>query len=97
MVTLSKEGKIDDSVSIGKRFVDTFRYFHPNRKEAFTCWSTVTSARKTNYGTRIDYVIADKDLVISYFNESQIQPEIVGSDHCPIYADLKFTVNPPHK
>lgn len=97
LVTLDNEGKIDDSISAGKQFVDTFRYFYPIRKEAFTCWSTVTSARKTNYGTRIDYIFADKDLVISYFNESQIQPEIEGSDHCPIYADLKCTINPSCK
>ncbi|EDV28976.1 uncharacterized protein TRIADDRAFT_19413 [Trichoplax adhaerens] len=97
LIPLDSEGKVDSSISAGKKFIDSFRYFYPRRKEAFTCWSTVTSARKTNYGTRIDYIIADKDLVVSYFAESQIQPEIEGSDHCPIYADLKFTINPSDK
>lgn len=40
-------------------FVDMFRQFYPNEKNAFTCWNTRLSARETNYGTRIDYILAD--------------------------------------
>ena len=70
-------------------FIDSFRYFHPERQNAFTCWSTVTGARKTNYGTRIDYIVADKDLVVNEFVSCDIRPDIMGSDHCPVEATLK--------
>lgn len=44
-------------------------------------------------GTRIDYILASKGLE-PYFIYADIQPEIMGSDHCPVYADfLPFTVN----
>ncbi|EFN53799.1 hypothetical protein CHLNCDRAFT_136485 [Chlorella variabilis] len=41
----------------GGILVDTFRAFHPTRQNAFTCWSTATSARVNNYGSRIDLVL----------------------------------------
>ncbi|PVD24879.1 hypothetical protein C0Q70_15369 [Pomacea canaliculata] len=34
----------------GGHFVDAFRFFHPDQTEAYTNWSTTTSARQTNYG-----------------------------------------------
>ena len=70
-------------------FVDTFRYFHPNQREAFTNWCTVTSARQTNYGTRIDYIFANVDIVTKEFLDCVIQPDVEGSDHCPVVATLK--------
>ena len=70
-------------------FVDTFRYFHPNQREAFTNWCTVTSARQTNYGTRIDYIFANVDIVTKQFVDCVIQPDVEGSDHCPVVATLK--------
>lgn len=39
------------------RLVDTFRAFHPGRPRAFTCWSTATSARVNNHGSRIDLIL----------------------------------------
>ncbi|KAK9829784.1 hypothetical protein WJX72_007901 [[Myrmecia] bisecta] len=42
----------------GGPFVDVFRQFHPNRKDAYTCWNTATGARVNNYGTRIDLILA---------------------------------------
>lgn len=74
------------------KFVDLFRYFHPKRENAFTCWSTVTSARKTNYGTRIDYVIIDKELLVNYAVSCDIRPDIHGSDHCPVEANFSCVV-----
>ena len=44
-------------------FVDTFRMVHPSRKGAFSCWNSVTSARETNYGTRLDYVCLSSGLL----------------------------------
>ncbi|KAL3685995.1 hypothetical protein R1sor_004017 [Riccia sorocarpa] len=42
----------------GGPFRDVFRFIHPERKEAYTCWSQNTGAEEFNYGTRIDLIIA---------------------------------------
>ncbi|KAG6554008.1 hypothetical protein Mapa_004925 [Marchantia paleacea] len=42
----------------GGPFRDVFRFIHPNRNGAYSCWSTVTGAEEFNYGTRIDLIIA---------------------------------------
>lgn len=73
----------------GKMFIDTFRYFHSTERGAYTNWCTVTSARQTNYGTRIDYIFADKELVRKEFEDCVITPDVDGSDHCPVVATLK--------
>ncbi|XP_076022496.1 DNA-(apurinic or apyrimidinic site) endonuclease 2 [Genypterus blacodes] len=74
------------------RFVDTFRYFHPTRTSAFTCWSTLTGARQTNYGTRIDYIFADHQLAKKQFVAADILPEVEGSDHCPVWGQLSCSL-----
>lgn len=73
----------------GGLFVDTFRYFHPTQRDAYTNWCTLTSARQTNYGTRIDYIFADAELVDKEFLDCEIRPDIEGSDHCPVVATLR--------
>lgn len=78
----------------GGKFIDTFRYFHPTRSNAFTCWSTRTGARQTNYGTRIDYIFANRLLVETNLLNADIMPEVEGSDHCPIWAKLSCTFVP---
>lgn len=85
-----------DPVQSGK-FVDTFRYFHPARTNAFTCWSTLTGARQTNYGTRIDYIFADCQLAKEYFVAADILPEVEGSDHCPVWGQLRCPLLPSSK
>ncbi|MBN3293740.1 APEX2 lyase, partial [Polypterus senegalus] len=80
----------------GGKFVDTFRFFHPNRPNAFTCWCTLTGARQTNYGTRIDYIFANRNLVENEFVDSEIMPEVEGSDHCPVRGELRgFSIASP--
>lgn len=81
----------------GGKFVDTFRYFHPTRINAFTCWSTLTGARQTNYGTRIDYVFADCQLTREQFVAADIMPEVEGSDHCPVWGQLSCSLLPSSK
>ncbi|XP_065179684.1 DNA-(apurinic or apyrimidinic site) endonuclease 2-like [Sycon ciliatum] len=75
--------------------VDSFRHYHPARPYAYTCWSTMTGARKTNYGTRIDYVLVDKVFLDSYSTGADIMPEVEGSDHCPVYLNTCCLVSPP--
>uniref|UniRef100_UPI0037E9034C DNA-(apurinic or apyrimidinic site) endonuclease 2 isoform X1 n=2 Tax=Semicossyphus pulcher TaxID=241346 RepID=UPI0037E9034C len=85
-----------EPVNSGK-FVDTFRYFHPTRTNAFTCWSTLTGARQTNYGTRIDYIFADSQFVKEQFVAADIMPEVEGSDHCPVWGQLSCSLLPSSK
>ena len=50
-------------------------------------WNTKISARETNYGTCIDYVLVTLGL-IPWIKLANIQPSIEGSDHYPIFVDL---------
>ncbi len=68
--------------------VDLFRGAHLDRKNAFTCWNTKTSARSTNYGSRIDYVLADPTFAKSLCM-CDILPDVLGSDHCPVVAIIQ--------
>ena len=45
----------------------------------------MTGARKTNYGTRLDYILVT-DALASLAEWCEIRPEFVGSDHCPVEA-----------
>ncbi|TBU47509.1 Endonuclease/exonuclease/phosphatase [Dichomitus squalens] len=67
---------------------DVIRQFHPDRKGLFTCWNTRIQARETNYGTRIDYVLVTRGL-LPWISAGDIQPALKGSDHCPVYVDLR--------
>jgi exodeoxyribonuclease-3 len=64
-------------------FIDTFRWFYPDREEAYTWWSYRFNARANNTGWRIDYFLVSERL-IPKIEDSIIYPEVLGSDHCPI-------------
>ncbi|KAG5513989.1 hypothetical protein PMAC_000611 [Pneumocystis sp. 'macacae'] len=68
--------------------VDICRHFHPNREGMFTCWNTKINARPCNFGTRIDYILVSQEL-LPWFEFADIQMDIMGSDHCPIFAEIK--------
>eukprot|EP01044_Picomonas_judraskeda_P003432 COSAG03_NODE_282_length_9474_cov_2.398720_7_plen_595_part_00 len=71
-------------------FVDCFRAAWPTRQGAYTFWPTVSRARETNTGSRLDYILASAGLS-SAVTRCDIQPDIMGSDHCPIYVELRPT------
>ena len=63
---------------------------------AYTCWETMTNARETNYGARIDYILTTPDLVpdepsvSAYrFVNCTLLRTVLGSDHCPVQGDLE--------
>lgn len=68
-------------------FIDSFRYFYPDRTEAYTWWSNFNKAREKNVGWRIDYFIVSESLK-PRLRDAGIQPEIMGSDHCPVVLEL---------
>ncbi|KAI8898449.1 exodeoxyribonuclease III Xth, partial [Globomyces pollinis-pini] len=67
--------------------IDTFRFSFPNRTNAFTVWNTKLNARSVNYGTRIDYILVSESLR-DWIDVSDILPDVLGSDHCPIFLTL---------
>lgn len=64
-------------------FVDTFRYFYPDREGAYSWWSYRFHAREKNAGWRIDYFLASQALR-ERLKDARIYTEITGSDHCPV-------------
>lgn len=50
-------------------------------------WDTKTDARPSNYGARIDYILVTEGL-LPWIKGGDIQADIMGSDHCPVYVDL---------
>jgi exodeoxyribonuclease-3 len=70
-------------------FIDTFRYLHPDVKEAYTWWSYRSRAREKNVGWRIDYFLTSerlKEKIIKAF----IRDDVYGSDHCPVGLELEL-------
>lgn len=65
-------------------FTDTFRYFYPDQKDAYSWWSYRFHAREKNAGWRIDYFISSNRLD-NALTGAGIMPQVTGSDHCPIY------------
>lgn len=68
-------------------FTDTYRHLYPDREGAYTWWSYFSKAREKNIGWRIDYFVVSND-VRDQIAEAGIMPEVMGSDHCPVYLDL---------
>ncbi len=68
-------------------YVDTFRYFYPEKIGQYTWWSHQFQARSKNLGQRLDYACVNKDFLSSVTNV-KIHQGVLGSDHCPISIDL---------
>lgn len=64
-------------------FIDTFRYFYPDKEGAYSWWSYMFNARKNNAGWRIDYFLASEQLKNNLVH-ADILSDIMGSDHCPV-------------
>ena len=64
-------------------FVDTFRFFYPEKTGAYSWWSYRFNARKNNAGWRIDYFLVSENLRPRLLS-ADILSNIYGSDHCPV-------------
>jgi exodeoxyribonuclease-3 len=67
---------------------DVFRERHPGEAGLYTWWSYRANARANNVGWRIDYHILSPDLV-DRVKDIDHQRAVVGSDHCPLWVELK--------
>ena len=63
-------------------FVDCFRAFHPNRKNAFTVWSTATNARALNYGSRIDLCLSCNIRLRTMEDETRLEGGGADDEEC---------------
>ena len=70
-------------------FVDSFRYFYPDKAEIYSWWSYRFSARAKNAGWRIDYFLVS-DRIKENMNGADIHTTILGSDHCPVVLDISL-------
>ncbi len=70
-------------------FIDTYRYFNPNKSDAFSWWSYIGNCRERNIGWRIDYFIVSKHIIDKVSN-AVIYSDVMGSDHCPVGINLKL-------
>jgi len=64
-------------------FIDTFRFFFPDREGIYSWWSYRFNARSNNAGWRVDYFCASEKLKERLIG-ADIHTEVLGSDHCPV-------------
>jgi len=64
-------------------YIDTFRYFYPDKAGCYSWWSYRFSARAKNAGWRIDYFMVS-DVLKDKLQDARILAEVMGSDHCPV-------------
>lgn len=64
-------------------FIDSYRYFYPDKTGEYSWWSYLRNARATNAGWRIDYFVVSRRLE-GRMKSAAIHQEIFGSDHCPV-------------
>ena len=68
-------------------FIDTFRYFYPDKEGIYSWWSYRFKARERNAGWRLDYFLTS-DSVKDKIKAADIHTDIMGSDHCPVSLEI---------
>jgi len=84
--TDQERGKMTELLAAG--FVDTFRYFYPEKSDMYSWWSYRGGARDRNVGWRIDYFIASKRFA-PRLARAGILADVHGADHCPVSLDIR--------
>ena len=84
--TIEERKKFTNLLDSG--FIDTFRYFYPDKEFVYSWWSYRGNARKNNTGWRIDYFCVSESLK-NRITDAEIQSNIEGSDHCPVVLYMK--------
>ena len=79
--TYEERGKFSELLASG--FLDSYRFFYPDRDGAYSWWSYMNNSRANNTGWRIDYFLADERLA-PRLKDSLILSQYTGSDHCPV-------------
>lgn len=69
-------------------FIDTYRYFYPDKEGVYSWWSYRFQARAKNAGWRIDYFLVSEQLK-DRLQGAVIHTDILGSDHCPVELTME--------
>ena len=85
--TDEERGKFTELLDAG--YIDTFRYFYPDKEQIYSWWSYRFKAREKNSGWRIDYFVVSERIADKLLDAS-IHTEILGSDHCPVELDISL-------
>lgn len=83
--SIQERDGFDDLLGIG--LIDSFRFLKPDAADRYSWWSYRFKARDRNAGWRLDYwLVSDriKDKIV----ESEIDDQILGSDHAPVYIEI---------
>ncbi|MDX1919424.1 MAG: exodeoxyribonuclease III [Candidatus Caenarcaniphilales bacterium] len=70
-------------------YIDTYRYFHPDKADMYTWWDMRSFSRPKNKGWRIDYFFIAPELKDN-LKSASILTDVYGSDHCPLGIELEF-------
>lgn len=69
-------------------YIDIFRHLNPDRRDCYSWWSSLGSARAKNVGWRLDYFFISPD-VLPHVVNAEIHADVLGSDHCPVSLTLE--------
>ncbi len=76
---------LDKFLELG--FTDSFRHLNAEAAGHYSWWSARFNSRAQNKGWRIDYVTVSKPLEPK-LKHTAIYPDVIHSDHCPVFAEL---------
>lgn len=88
--TIEERTKLTNLLESG--FIDSYRYFYPEKEGAYSWWSYMFNARQNNAGWRLDYFTVSNKLE-EKLEGADILSDVLGSDHCPIQLELDIEVN----
>lgn len=74
---------------INNNYIDTFRYFYPEKTWAYSWWSNFSNSRWKNIWWRIDYFLTS-NILKEKLLDAYINAEVMGSDHCPVWIDINI-------
>lgn len=72
---------------LNEGFIDTYRFFYPEKEGVYSWWSYRFKAREKNAGWRIDYFVVSQRLS-NRLVSADIHTDIYGSDHCPVSIEI---------
>lgn len=83
--TDEERNKMTELIKSG--FIDSFRYFYPDKTDIYSWWSYMFHAREKNAGWRIDYFMVSEKLK-DEMKDANILCDTLGSDHCPVTLEI---------
>ena len=83
--TQEERDKMTELLDAG--FTDFYRYFNPDKRDAYTWWSMMPGVRERNVGWRIDYFLGS-DRLTDRVRAAVIYDDVYGSDHCPVGIEI---------